>query len=43
MIGAIQAGLVAMGVAAYWTDVIYGAIILAAVSIHVVLQRRFER
>jgi simple sugar transport system permease protein len=43
MIGAIQAGLVAMGVAAYWTEVIYGGIIIAAVSIHVVLQRRFER
>jgi simple sugar transport system permease protein len=43
MIGAIQAGLVAMGVAAYWTDVIYGGIIIAAVSVHVVLQRRFER
>jgi simple sugar transport system permease protein len=43
MIGAIQAGIVAMGVAAYWTEVIYGGIILAAVSIHAVLQRRFER
>jgi simple sugar transport system permease protein len=43
MIGAIQAGLVAMGVAAYWTEVIYGGIIIAAVSIHVILQRRFER
>ncbi len=43
MIGAIQAGLVAMGVAAYWTDVIYGGIIVGAVTIHVVLQRRFER
>jgi simple sugar transport system permease protein len=43
MIGAIQAGIVAMGIAAYWTEVIYGGIILAAVSIHAVLQRRFER
>ena len=43
MIGAIQAGIVAMGIAAYWTEVIYGGIILAAVSIHAMLQRRFER
>jgi simple sugar transport system permease protein len=43
MIGAIQAAIVAMGVEAFWTQVIYGGIILAAVSIHAVLQRRFER
>ena len=43
MIGAIQAGIVAMGIAAFWTEVIYGGIILAAVSIHAILQRRFER
>jgi simple sugar transport system permease protein len=43
MIGAIQAAIVAMGVEAFWTSVIYGGIILAAVSVHAVLQRRFER
>jgi simple sugar transport system permease protein len=43
MIGAIQAAIVAMGVEAFWTEVIYGGIILAAVSIHAILQRRFER
>lgn len=43
MIGAIQAAIVAMGVAAFWTQVIYGGIILAAVSTHAILQRRFER
>jgi simple sugar transport system permease protein len=43
MIGAIGAAVVAMRVAAFWTQVIYGAIILVAVSIHAVLQRRFER
>jgi simple sugar transport system permease protein len=43
MIGAIQAAIVAMGVEAFWTNVIYGGIVLAAVSIHAVLQRRFER
>lgn len=43
MIGAIQAAIVAMGVEAFWTSVIYGGIILAAVSVHAILQRRFER
>lgn len=43
MIGAIRAAIVAMGVEAFWTEVIYGGIILVAVSIHAVLQRRFER
>ncbi len=41
MIGGIQAAIVAMGVEAYWTQVIYGGIILAAVSIHAFMQRRF--
>jgi len=43
MIGAIQAGIVAAGLTSYWTSVIYGAIILGSISIHAVLQRRFER
>lgn len=43
MIGAIQAGIVAAGLSTYWTSVIYGAIILCSISIHAVLQRRFER
>jgi len=42
MIGGIQAGIVAVGLTDYYTQFIYGVIILAAVSIHVVLQRRFE-
>jgi ribose/xylose/arabinose/galactoside ABC-type transport system permease subunit len=33
---------VAVGLTDYYTQFIYGVIILAAVSIHVVLQRRFE-
>ena len=43
MIGGIQAAIVAMGIEAYWIQVIYGGIILLAVSIHAVLQSRFER
>ena len=43
MIGAIQAGIVAAGLTDYWTSLIYGAIILISISIHAVLQRRFER
>jgi simple sugar transport system permease protein len=42
MIGGIQAGIVAVGLTDYYTQFIYGAIILAAVTIHALLQRRFE-
>ena len=41
MIGGIQAGIVAMGLTDYYTGAIYGAIILGAVSIHAILQKRF--
>ncbi len=43
MIGGIQAGIVAAGLTNYLEEFIYGAVILIAVSIHAVLQRRFER
>jgi len=43
MMGAIQAGIVAAGLTDYYTGAIYGAIILISISIHAVLQRRFER
>jgi simple sugar transport system permease protein len=43
MIGGIQAGIIAAGLTDYWTNLIYGAIILISVSIHAILQRRFER
>jgi simple sugar transport system permease protein len=42
MIGAIQAGIVAVGLTDYYANAIYGAVILAAVSVHALLQRRFE-
>jgi simple sugar transport system permease protein len=43
MMGGIQAGIVAAGLTDYWTGLIYGAIILISISIHALLQRRFER
>ncbi len=43
MIGAIGAGIVAAGLTSYWSQFIYGAIILISISIHALLQRRFER
>ena len=43
MIGAIPAGIVAAGLTDFWTQAIYGAIILIAVSVHAILQRRFQR
>jgi simple sugar transport system permease protein len=42
MIGGIQAGLVAVGLSDYLPQVVYGAVILVSVSIHAILQRRFE-
>jgi simple sugar transport system permease protein len=43
MIGAIPAGIVAAGLTDFWTQAIYGGIILIAISIHAILQRRFQR
>jgi simple sugar transport system permease protein len=42
MIGGINAGIVAVGLTDYYTNLVYGAVILIAVSFHAVLQRRFE-
>jgi simple sugar transport system permease protein len=42
MIGGITAGIVAVGLTDYYTKLIYGAVILIAVAIHAILQRRFE-
>jgi simple sugar transport system permease protein len=42
MIGGIQAGLVAVGLSDYYPSLVYGAVILIAVSIHAILRRRFE-
>jgi simple sugar transport system permease protein len=43
MIGAIPAGITAAGLTDFWTNLIFGAIILVSVSIHAILQRRFQR
>jgi simple sugar transport system permease protein len=43
LIGGIEAGIVAVGLKDFYTQVIYGGIILAAVTIHALLQRRFAR
>jgi len=43
MIGAIPAGIVAVGLTDFWTSFIFGGIILVAVAIHAILQRRFQR
>ncbi|HEX5013268.1 MAG TPA: ABC transporter permease [Candidatus Limnocylindrales bacterium] len=43
MIGGITAGIIAAGLTDYYTNLIYGAVILISVSIHAVLQRRFTR
>jgi simple sugar transport system permease protein len=43
MIGGITAGIVAVGLTDFYTNLIYGAIVLISVSIHAVLQRRFTR
>lgn len=43
MIGGIAAGIVAVGLTDFWTNLIYGAIILISIAIHAILQRRFQR
>ena len=40
MIGGITAGIIAVGLTDYYTNLVYGAVILISVSIHAVLQRR---
>jgi len=42
MIGGINAGIVAVGLTDYYTNLIYGAVILASVVVHAVLRRRLE-
>lgn len=42
IIGAINAGIVAIGLTGFWTELIYGFIIVVSVSMHVVLQKRIK-
>jgi simple sugar transport system permease protein len=40
IIGAIEAGIVAVGLTGFWTQFIYGLIIVISVAIQMVLSRR---
>ena len=40
IIGAINAGIVAAGMAGFWTQLIYGLIIVGSVSMQVILRKR---
>lgn len=40
IIGAIEAGTVAIGLTGFWTQLIYGLIIVVSVSMHAILSRR---
>jgi simple sugar transport system permease protein len=42
IIGAINAGIVAIGLTGFWTELIYGLIIIISVSMHVFMQRRIK-
>jgi simple sugar transport system permease protein len=42
IIGAIQAAIVAIGMTGYWTELIYGLIIILSVSMHTVLRKQAE-
>lgn len=39
LIGSLEAGIVAAGLSGFWTQVIYGLLILIAVTIHTLLRR----
>ncbi|TEU14987.1 MAG: ABC transporter permease [Anaerolineales bacterium] len=43
IIGAIEAGTVAIGLTGFWTQLIYGLIIILSVSMHAALNRRLAR
>jgi len=42
IIGAIEAATVAVGLTGFWTQLIYGLIIVLSVSMHAYLRRRME-
>ena len=42
IIGAIQPGIIAIGLTGYWTKLIYGLIITASVAMHAFVRRRME-
>jgi simple sugar transport system permease protein len=42
IIGAIEAAIVAIGLTGFWTQLIYGLIIIISVSMHAILRRRLD-
>lgn len=42
IIGAINAAIVAIGLTGFWTELIYGLIIILSISMHAILRRRVE-
>jgi simple sugar transport system permease protein len=42
IIGAINAGIVAVGLTGFWTSVIYGLIIVVSVSLQALLNKRIK-
>ena len=42
IIGAIEAAIVAIGLTGFWTQLIYGLIIILSVSMHAILRKRME-
>jgi simple sugar transport system permease protein len=42
IIGAINAGIIAVGLSGFWTQLIYGLIIVVAVALQTILSRRFS-
>ncbi|MGW8249058.1 MAG: ABC transporter permease subunit, partial [Anaerolineales bacterium] len=42
VIGSIQAAIVAVGLTGFWTDLIYGLIIVLSVTMHALLRRKIE-
>jgi simple sugar transport system permease protein len=42
IIGAIEAAIVAIGLTGFWTQLIYGLVIIVSVSMHAILRRRMS-
>ncbi|MEL7235618.1 MAG: ABC transporter permease, partial [Chloroflexota bacterium] len=42
IIGSINAGIVAVGLTGFWTQLIYGLIVTVSVAMHTILRKRFD-
>ncbi|GAG94933.1 unnamed protein product, partial [marine sediment metagenome] len=40
IIGSLEAGIISVGLTGFWTQLIYGLIIVISVSIHSILRRK---